>query len=101
MHEVVSLVHVPLHKRFILLGIPTADDKIVLAGNKPDKLLKPEHLPIHSLDLLLLQLLKVSSCCLLSLLYGYICGILSLKLLLMRLLPDFKVFHDVQVGGDG
>ena len=47
MHEQVSLVHVSLHKRLILLRISTANDQIVLTRNEPYELLEPEYFALN------------------------------------------------------
>ena len=96
-HEQVSLVHVFLNKCFVLLGISTANDKIILARNEPDEFLEPEHFPLHGSDLRLFQPLEISDCCLLSLFNGDISCSFGFDFLLVGLFLDFKILLYVKL----
>jgi len=57
MHEQICLIHVLFDQLLVLLGVPTSDDKVVLTGDEPDELLKPENLPVDGLIRFFLKLL--------------------------------------------
>ena len=80
---------------FILLGVSATNDEIVLTGNEPNELFKPENLPLHTTDLSLLQLFVIASCSFLSLLDSHTGCILCLAFLLVGFLADLKVLLDV------
>ena len=55
MHEKIRLVHVFFYQLLILLGIATANNQVVLRGDKPDEFLEPEYLSCYGFVLLLLN----------------------------------------------
>jgi len=57
MHEQIRLIHVLLDQLLVLLGVSTSNDKVVLTGDEPDELLKPENLPVDGLIRFFLKLL--------------------------------------------
>jgi len=97
MHEKISLVHVLLHELLVLLRIPSANDQIVLTRDEPEELLEPEHFPLHSLDLSLLQFLKVSRSCAFGLFDGRLSRSFCLIFLLVGLLLNFEILFDVEL----
>ena len=96
----ISLVHVPLHQCLVLLRISTPNHQIVLTCDEPDELFEPEHFALHISDLRLFEFLKVTSSRAFRLVNRDLGCILSLLFLLMRLLPDFKVLANVELGSD-
>ena len=63
MHEQVCGVHILLDQGLVLLGVPSSDDKIVLACNEPNELFKPEHFSHDIPHLGLLELGHVTGGC--------------------------------------
>ena len=79
--------------------ILTANDQVILGGNEPEELFKPEYFPIfililHLVDLVFLQVAQSRLLCLLN---GDLSCILGLQLLVMRLLLDLEVLLDVEL----
>ena len=84
----------------ILLGVSASYDQEVLTGNEPNELLEPEDLPLDSLVLLPLELLKLFVSCILRLLNCSILGFGSLAYLDVSLLLDLIELTHVHLGGD-
>jgi len=100
MHEEISFVHIPLHECLVLLTVSATDNQIILAGNEPNEFFKPEYLAHVILQLRLLKLCEISCSSGLSLLDCNISSILGLYLLSVRLLLDFKILLNIQLGRD-
>jgi len=100
MHKQVIFVHISLDERLVLLGVPTANHKVVLACDKPDEFLEPKDFALGGAILRLLELLKVASGGLLSLLDGRLSRVDRLDLLLVRLLPNLEVLLNVELRRD-
>lgn len=99
MHKKVILVHVLLDELLVLLGISTANDEIILRGDKPDELFKPKYFSVQiGLDLLLLKFLEIPRCSLFSMLDSHLGSISCFQFLGVGFLLDLKVPLDVKLG---
>jgi len=97
MHEKIRLVHVFFYQLLILLGIATANNQVVLRGDKPDEFLEPEYLSCYGFVLLLLEFLVFfvrGNFCSMDGLIGRSPRLLFLQ---VRFLFNLIVFSDIQL----